>query len=403
MAARSARYRVDDNKASTTQAEAWTHLLITKAYGKAQQRKDMKMLINPAGGKGHAQRLYYSEVEPILSAARCVVDVVVTTHQGHAAEIAEKVNVDTCDTIAVCSGDGLVNEVFNGLGRRENSRDALARIAVAHIPCGSGNAMSWNLWGTGSVSMAALCLVKGLRTPLDLASITQGNKRTLSFLSQSFGIVAEADLGTEHLRWMGSARFTLGFLSRLIGKTVYPCDLAVKVEIGDKKAIKTHYDSYAKDETLVTHRAPYEPGSATGLPSLRYGTVNDELPEGWELIPQENLGNFYCGNMAFMSADANFFPACLPCDGLLDLIMINGDIPRKRALQMLLAVQEGTLFDMPEVSVRKISGYRLIPRQKEGYISIDGERIPFEPSRWKSIMDLELFCRAPDTSMRPGE
>lgn len=34
---------------------------------------------------------------------------------------------------------------------------------------------------------------------------------------------------------------------------------------------------------------------------------------------------------------------------------------------------------MPHVNYRKISGYRITPKgQKSGYISIDGERVPFE-------------------------
>ncbi|KAI5303876.1 sphinganine kinase lcb4, partial [Ascosphaera atra] len=92
-----------------------------------------------------------------------------------------------------------------------------------------------------------------------------------------------------------------------------------------------------------------------------------------------NLGNFYCGNMAYMSPDANFFTSALPNDGMVDLITIPGDLARRTVLGMMFALEDNSLFDLPDVKVQKVSGYRLIPRQKEGYISIDGERIPFEP------------------------
>lgn len=78
-----------------------------------------------------------------------------------------------------------------------------------------------------------------------------------------------------------------------------------------------------------------------------------------------------------MAADTNFFSAALLNDGLMDLICTDGDLPVAKSLPMLLSVSDGTFFDNPHVSYRKISAYRLIPRQKEGYISIDGERIPF--------------------------
>lgn len=47
---------------------------------------------------------------------------------------------------------------------------------------------------------------------IDLLSILQSGKRSVSFMSQSVGLVADLDLGTEHLRWMGSNRFLYGFL-----------------------------------------------------------------------------------------------------------------------------------------------------------------------------------------------
>lgn len=39
--------------------------------------------------------------------------------------------------------------------------------------------------------------------PIDICSVTQKDKRVLSFLSQAIGLMADLDLGTEHLRFMG--------------------------------------------------------------------------------------------------------------------------------------------------------------------------------------------------------
>ncbi|BDD54708.1 hypothetical protein MAP00_000305 [Monascus purpureus] len=362
--------------------EAWTKRLLDLAYGDARKHKRLKVLINPFGGKGNAANLYKKHAAPIFAAARCHVDVQHTTHRGHATEIAEQIDINAYDAIVCCSGDGLPYEVFNGLGKRFDAQHALSKIAVAMIPCGSGNAMAWNLSGTGSVSVTALTIVKGIHTPLDLVSITQGNTRTLSFLSQAFGIVAECDLGTEKYRWMGAHRFTFGFLVRLLHKTVWPCDLAVKVEIGSKNAIKHHYAAYTiKDPTRreVPDDEEASGQQSQGLPPLKYGTVKDKLPEDWEIIPSETLGNFYAGNMAIVSKDTNFFPAAVPNDGLIDIVTVDGTIPRTTTLKMMDQISDGGFFGMPDVKVCKASAYRLTPREKEGYISVDGERIPFEP------------------------
>lgn len=386
-----------------------------------------------------------------------------TRYKGHAVEIAEQLDVERYDVLASCSGDGLPHEVFNGLGRKPDAVQALHKIAVVQLPCGSGNAMSINLNGTSSPSLAALAVVKGLRTPMDLLSVTQGDKRYLSFLSQSHGIVAETDLGTEHLRWMGEARFTYGFLVRLLGKTVWPADVAVKL-VCDKDEIREHYKNHTMHcstapgaassasssidllPRTAEERPPTEsttiskpssssatstdltsqpPPNSSGLPPLKYGTINMPLPDSWTpFTAYPTIGNFYAGNMPFMTADSNFFQAALPSDGALDLVCIDGTIRRTAAVQCLLAVANGTFFDLPHVNYRKVEAYRIVPwgckggpvnysgtrasQQKaqngkfvaangimgkllkktrsssqkkggEGYISIDGERVPFEP------------------------
>lgn len=47
---------------------------------------------------------------------------------------------------------------------------------------------------------------------LDICSVQQGQTRVMSFMSQAIGLMADIDLGTETLRWMGDARFMLGYL-----------------------------------------------------------------------------------------------------------------------------------------------------------------------------------------------
>ncbi|CAG8977739.1 hypothetical protein HYALB_00012174 [Hymenoscyphus albidus] len=368
----------------------WIYKLLDRSYGESQMKKRVKVLVNPHSGKGSAEKWYARDILPLLKASHCAIDMVKTKYQGEAVEIAESLDIEAFDVVAACSGDGLPHEVFNGLGKRPNAKKALAKIAVVNLPCGSGNAMSCNLNGTDSPSLATLAMIKGIPTPLDLISITQGETRTLSFLSQSVGIVAESDLATEHLRWLGSMRFYYGFLTRLLGKTVYPCDIAVKVAIEDKPSIREHYKREKNNREPASERRGYkylidDDASATSgpedsLPPLRYGTINDKLPDGWDLVPYDQLGNFYCGNMAYMAADANFFPPALPSDGYMDLVCINGNISRLSSIKMLLSVEDNKFFDIPAVSYRKILGYRIIPRnQTDGYISIDGERVPFQP------------------------
>jgi sphingosine kinase len=406
------------DKGSHAHAQAWVEALLDRSYpGSVKRRKRVKVLVNPFGGQGHAQKLWTREIEPIFAAAKCHVDVEKTAYKGHAVEIAERIDVDAFDVIACASGDGLPHEVFNGLAKQRDARRALRQVAVVQLPCGSGNAMSLNLTGTDSPSLAAVAIIKGVRTPLDLVAITQGSERYYSFLSQAVGIIAESDLGTESLRWMGPLRFTWGILVRLMGQTIYPAELSYALETEDKRTIQENHRRFLEEHVAATAKKlsqGEESDSETGvpmmtgsdsIPALRYGTVTDPLPPKFQTHDLPTLGNFYTGNMAYMSGDTPFFPCSLPSSGLLDLITIDGHVPRLTSVKMLTSVENGTIMNFPEVNYRQVTGYRITPRyapattqgnglkaklghwlgggkgeeEKGGFIAIDGERVPFEP------------------------
>ncbi|KAI0426116.1 sphingoid long chain base kinase-like protein [Xylaria sp. FL1042] len=358
------------------QSQGFVKELLQHAYGQAERQRRAKVLVNPHAGPGNAIRLWEHDVRPIFEAARMTLDVTTTTRGGEGADICEALDISAYDVVVVCSGDGLAHEVFNGFGRRADARTALGKVAVAHIPCGSGNAMSCNLNGSYHPGPSALAVVKGLRTSIDLMSVTQGSRRILSFLSQSVGIIAEADLATENMRWLGAARFDVGVVQRIFSKKVYPCDIAIRVEIENKDQVKAHYRRIRNREAQNQEKEGLDAGE--GLPPLRFGTVNDSLPEDWQVASYDKLGNFYCGNMAWMAPNANFFNAACINDGLMDVVINDGDIPVFKYASLMMSVETGKFFDNPLVSYRKVSAYRFTPRnQSNGYISIDGERIPF--------------------------
>jgi sphingosine kinase len=257
-----------------------------------------------------------------------------------------------------------------------------------------------------------LAVVKGVRTRIDLASVTQGEKRTLSFLSQAVGIIAESDLLTEELRWMGDTRFQVGFVKRLIQRTTWPCDIAAGVEFADTKAIQKDYRQSFEHVTGSQHiqdlslPSPVEPAipQDEGLPPLKFGTVNSPLPPTWDLTPFPNLGNLYCGNMPFMAADANFFAFARIDEGMADLVTIHGDIPLFRSLAMLTQLEGGTLWQHPDVTYKKVSGFRVTPKARQNsVVAVDGERYPFEPFQVEVHKGLGTTLTLAGRYVRPDE
>lgn len=168
---------------------------------------------------------------------------------------------------------------------------------------------------------------------------------------------------------MGGLRFTWGLLTKLWGRTSYPCDVAVKVALDDKEAIREYYlrggDPSENEEG--TSQSEDEDGP---LPPLKYGTINSPLPEDWSMATYTTMGNFFSGNvrglidltslqctnsfflqMSRVSAEANFFPAALPCEGLMDLVTLDARIPRGLALKCIVASMDGSHYAMDSVQV----------------------------------------------------
>lgn len=81
---------------------------------------------------------------------------------------------------------------------------------------------------------ATLNAIKGKPMKVDVFSVTQGGKRTISFMSQSLGLMADLDIGTENLRWMGDARFIYGLLRGCKSFEFHPLYINIDQTFGRK-------------------------------------------------------------------------------------------------------------------------------------------------------------------------
>ncbi len=89
---------------------------------------------------------------------------------------------------------------------------AACHLPLAHVPGGSGNGLAHSC-GLSDAGSCVLAAVKGSSTRLDVASVLHPpGQRLYAFLSLTYGAIANADISTEPLRWMGDTRFALGVL-----------------------------------------------------------------------------------------------------------------------------------------------------------------------------------------------
>ena len=221
----------------------------------------------------------------------------------------------------------MTHEVINGYYQRPDKAEAFSKIAITQLPCGSCNALSLSSHGLNNASLATLSALKAHRVKVDVMAVTQGEgtKATtkLSFLTQCYGIIADADIGTENLRWMGPVRFDIGVAKGLFSRTKYPCDLYVKYVTEDKLQLQEHFNThYHKDRKQ--DKVDDDSFKLSGSP------LEQEPPNDWYQVSSaitDNINIFYVGKMPYISNDVQFFPAALPNDGAMDMIVTHTNMP----------------------------------------------------------------------------
>ncbi|KAH8693912.1 ATP-NAD kinase-like domain-containing protein [Talaromyces proteolyticus] len=370
--------------------QGWADSLTSRAYRGSKIGKSIKVFLNPFSGKGFAVKGYYEYADPLFTAAHCRVEVQTTKYSGHAQELVrEDPDINSWDVIACCSGDGLPHEVLNGLAQREDAGQILRNIPVIQLPGGSGNAMCVSLFETTSISHAALYTIKGVPHSIDLMSVTQGDKRRISFLSQNFGYLAECDLQTEHMRHLGGARFLVGFLQRIFNPPVYGCDIAIHK---DSNGDRNYEMGNEPKDSMISNESTNQ-----ALPCLRFGTDSDEIPNGWTLERHANSAIIFAGQLPFVDATSKVFPSAKLDDGMVDMILVDAGIGSLKFLKILLEISKGTHVRMREVHYRKVAAYRVSPMRTDGSLSVDGEMFPFAPFQVEVHQQLGMTLLPPES------
>jgi YegS/Rv2252/BmrU family lipid kinase len=118
------------------------------------------VVFNPAAGRKRRPKL-----DAVLAALAPIarVEVIETTHRGHAEEIASAADPARVDLIAAAGGDGTVNEVVNGL------RGTSAALGV--IPLGTANVLADEIALPREPARVAATLVRGPLKPIRVGRV----------------------------------------------------------------------------------------------------------------------------------------------------------------------------------------------------------------------------------------
>ena len=211
--------------------------------------KRLLFIVNPVSGSGKALSMYYSTIKPFfaISGTECTMVETVPAGMGANARFLEQLNrlkyeyenkmELSFDGVVAIGGDGvfyemvnLVSDLFEGVKGQgvgaTLSSNSVSPLRLAHIPCGSTDAMATSLHGTRSVFTAMMHIALGDAMNIDALEVELGpNRKKLSLCIATCGFMADVikDSASPMMRVLGPVRYDLTGAMKLFQNKSYHC------------------------------------------------------------------------------------------------------------------------------------------------------------------------------------
>lgn len=325
------------------------------------------VFVNPKSGSGTALKIWRQTVCPMFQEAGIEVTLIVTEYANHAKEYVSNMNHLTAavEAVVIIGGDGLLFEVVNGIADREDSAQVWQRLVLAPIPGGTGNGLIKSILFSaheeGTPMNAAFCTIRGAALPIDMATVTTKSGTVHhSFLSLAWGLVADIDILSESMRFLGEPRMYVAAVYFVMARRFYEGRLCMK----------------------LVHSTYQTSSPVKGTPSLKTNKINKLLPadvdggDGWVTLEGRFMMVFavqtsHCSMSMFSG------PGIALDDGLFTVYVVQ-DIGRLGLLSLLLSFDSGDFINSDHVRIFKCNEYSLQPLTKKGRYSLDGELIEYD-------------------------
>ena len=181
-------------------------------------QKRLLLILNPISGKMAGKR-HLADVLELFCRDGYTPTVFVTTHQGHAREMALAHGGDT-DLVVCLGGDGTFNEVVGGL------LDGGYTTPIGYIPCGSTNDFAAGIGLKKTIPEAAAAILSGTPHTYDVGMF---GDRCFSYVA-SFGIFTRTSYATPQ-----NVKNALGHLAYLLEgikelSNIHPWSVRIEVD-----------------------------------------------------------------------------------------------------------------------------------------------------------------------------
>jgi diacylglycerol kinase family enzyme len=391
-------------------------------------KKKFLVFLNPVSGAGYSLKMWETKILPILKESNFIsYDLHFSEYPGHIRHLMledenhpeiRKRNpkqkklltpLSQYTTIVGIGGDGTYWEVINGILERkqQDGLQILSNISIQPLPTGSGNALNKSiLFGNNETPIlinALFNLIRGKSFPKDLSTIQYLSPsakglhptKVSSFLLVGYGILADLDIYSEHLHFLGELRFYIYALYYSLIKRYYSATLCMKL-------ISSDSFSSAAPNTLEKLRSSHPSFLLERFKQMKDGNTdnNDDNQNLWITIDSNRFSFIAAVLISHVSETVYFAPNKKLNSNQITIILGEG-LSRLQLLEILIKADTGEHLKIPGVHCFECSEYLLFPKgnknlnisnipidydqqqqsndEKYGIYSIDGERFPAKP------------------------
>lgn len=339
---------------------------VDTATMKADKPRRYLVVVNPYSGTGQGETIYNTTVKPMLEQAGIDHDVCITEWSGHAMDRMGKItrkndhadggdnDISMYDGLIAMGGDGILWEMLQGIRTRPDSDEVLHKLAIGIVGCGTSNGLAKSILHQSMEKYSPLestfLICKGRTAFLDLSKYeTITGKNYTGFLTFSWAFIADVDLDSECIRWMGVARNDVWAAYRILLNRSY------------------------KARFLYLPPSAGAVGEAVKLPPL-----TGPLPTQWKTIDGDFV-LFWASQVTHAAYNTFQSPLSQMQDGLFRIMVVRKPISRPRMIQIALAIETGGHIRHDQCEMYECVAFRLEPLEEGSHNDLDGEKIEDGP------------------------
>lgn len=333
--------------------QAIDNTLIGKEIDADIQHRHLQIIINPHSGQKQASKIF-AQVRPLFDRGNLEYTVTETKSATDTKDLVHDLDLSKIDGLVIVGGDGTIHDAIAGLMSRRD-RETAIKLPLGIIPGGTGNGLSKSLLESAGESFtplnAAFVIAKGRQQSFDLAAVTQNGKEYYSFLSLAWGLISDADIESEKIKFLGALRF----------------DVYALILMSLLRTYKGRFSYLPHPDCKHFQENP---------PSTDWQIIEDDFIFLWAM------------NTPWAAHDMNVTPYASLNDGAIDVLIMRKGTSRLEILQALLRCGKGQHLDLPHLEYYKVRAFKLEPLTDQGILVVDGEVVDYSAMEMKVLPNL---------------